>query len=78
MWSYFLWYFYHFTFYCIFISTGVSTASRPDVDEEIDFLSSVINKQQISEVKPGLNYLFLKSVWLWLERWWSVYIGNDS
>ncbi|RXN12936.1 neural proliferation differentiation and control 1-like isoform X2 [Labeo rohita] len=31
---------------------GVSTASRPDVDEEIDFLSSVINKQQISEVKP--------------------------
>ncbi|XP_016403732.1 neural proliferation differentiation and control protein 1a isoform X1 [Sinocyclocheilus rhinocerous] len=30
---------------------GISTASHPDVDEEIDYLSSVINKQQMSEVK---------------------------
>ncbi|XP_073681081.1 neural proliferation differentiation and control protein 1-like [Garra rufa] len=30
---------------------GISTASRPDIDEEIDLLSSIIIKQQISEVK---------------------------
>ncbi len=44
-------------------SIFISTAFHPEVDEEIDYLSSVIAKQQMSEVKqPGLNYLFFKSV----------------
>ncbi len=64
-----------FDIYSIFIST----ASHPDVDEEIDYLSSVIAKQQMSEVKqPGLNYLFFKSVWWWLVRLCSGYGGHNS
>lgn len=49
-----------FDIFTIWHSIFISTASHPDVDEEIDYLSSVIAKQQMSEVKqPGLNYLFL-------------------
>lgn len=51
--------------YLIKISCCVLSAckesSPPDVDEEIDYLSSVIAKQQISEVKPSGTNCSLKN-----------------